>query len=140
MNSDILTAKNILINGNFTCVLCSGDKEYHSALRGVKPLIDFFESNDSFVGFSAADKVVGAGAAHMYVLLGVKSVWANIISESAKRILEQNNISVSYENLVPFIINRAGNGTCPIENAVRNITDSKQAYLTIKNTLEELAK
>lgn len=140
MNSDILTAKNILASNDYTCVLCLNEKEYHSCLRGVKPLIDFLESDNDFFGFSAADKVVGAGAAHLYVLLGVKAVWANIISESAKRILEQNNISISCENLVPYIINRTGNGTCPIENAVMNITDSKQAYLTIKNTLEELAK
>ena len=44
MNKDILTAKKILAENDFTCVLYSNGTECHSALRGVKPLIDFLES------------------------------------------------------------------------------------------------
>lgn len=140
MNNDIVTAKNILLKNHYTCVLYFNETEYHSTLRGVRPLLDFLESEYDFNGFCAADKVVGAGAAHLYILLGVTSVWASIISDRAKKILEQNSISVFYETLVPCIINRAGDGVCPIETAVADITDSKQALITIKQTLETLAK
>ena len=138
MNNEIIKAKNILIKNNYTCVIYSNEKEYHSTLRGVKPLIQFLESDNDFNEFYAADKVVGAGAAHLYVLLGVKAVWANIISDSAKTILQNNNISVFYENIVSHIINRTGNGVCPIEKAVFGISDSKQALSIIKLTLEKL--
>lgn len=138
MNSDIVKAKQVLMDNDYTCVLCLNEKIYHSSLRGVKPLIDFLESGVDFSKFSAADKVVGAGAAHLYVLLGVREVFARVISDAAKKILIKNGISVSYEDLVPFIINRAGNGNCPIENAVKEITDSSQALVTIKETLDSL--
>lgn len=140
MNRDIVAAKTMLLENEYTCVLYSNETDYHSTLRGVKPLIEFLESGNDFNGFCAADKVVGAGAAHIYVLLGVKTVWANIISDSAKEILKNNAISVFYETIVPHIINRTGDGICPIEMAVAGITDSKQALEAIKQALKSLTK
>lgn len=133
-------AKEILLKNNYTCVLCKDNEIFHSDKRGVKPLIDFYESGNDFSGFSGADKTVGAGAAHMYVLLGVKEVWANIISEEGVRILTENNIYVTYEEKVPHIINRKGDGQCPIEKCVQEIDNSKEAFERIKETLDILAK
>ncbi len=138
MNNNTAIAKNTLIKNGYTCVLYSNGIEHHSTLRGVKPLIDFLESDKDFNGFSAADKTVGAGAAHLYVLLGAKEVWANIISEEGRNILLQNNISVFSEKVVPYIINRTGDGVCPIETEVKGITCSKQAFGIIKQVLKEL--
>ncbi len=140
MNSDTATAKRILTENNYTCVLYNDGTEYHSTLRGVKPLIEFLESGKDYGNFCAADKTIGAGAAHLYVLLGIKSVWANIISEDGRKVLEKNGVSVCFEKEVPFIINRAGDGACPIESAVKGIADSSQALVTIKQTLKDLTK
>ena len=138
MNNDTTTAKNLLIKNGYTCVLYNDGVEHHSELRGVKPLIDFLESGIDFHGFCAADKTVGAGAAHLYVLLGIKEVWANIISEEGRKILQQNNIKVISEKVVPFIINRSGDGVCPIETAVKGIACSEKALKTIKQTLNSI--
>ena len=140
MNKDILLAKKILAENDYTCVLYSNRTEYHSTLRGVKPLIDFLESGRDFKGFCAADKVVGAGAAHLYVLLGVKAIWAGLMSQDAVSILRSNGIDAFYDKVVPYIINRSGDGACPIETAIKGITDSKQALVVIKQTLEKLIK
>lgn len=126
------------MKNGYTCVLCRENEEFHSALRGVKPLIDFLESNTDFNGFSAADKTVGLGAAHLYLLLGVKSVWANVISQGAKEILEKNGVEVSFEEEVPYIINRRGDGRCPIEAAVGGIAFPDEALRVIKETLSRL--
>ncbi len=139
MNKDTLRAKEILTKNGYTCVLLAGDEVHHSTLRGIKPLIDFLESGEEFSAFSAADKTVGAGAAHLYVLLGVQELWANIISEEGKRVLDRNGIAVFYETLVPHIINRAGDGVCPIEGAVMGIESSCEALDEIRKTLKKLA-
>ena len=47
---------------------------------------------------------------------------------------------VFYETKVPYIINRQGNGKCPIEAAVNGIADSKEAYSVIIKTLDSLKK
>ncbi len=139
MNNNIQKARQIMLDGNYTCVLFDGTNEHHSDQRGVRPLIDFLNSKIDFSGYCAADKVVGAGAAHLYVLLRIKSVWANVISASAKKVLERNNIPLFFEKEVPHIINRTGNGMCPIEACVDGITDSNAALEAIKKRLKELA-
>lgn len=139
MDKNTLKAKSILLENGYTCVLCLENEEYHSTLRGVKPLLDFLESDKDFSGFFAADKTVGAGAAHLYALLGVKEVWANIISDAGKKVLLENNITVFCETQVPYIINRKGDGMCPIETAVNGISSSSEALETIKQTLKKLA-
>ena len=131
-------AKEILIKNQYTCVLVNEKEEYHSRARGVKPLLEFLESGKDFSGFYAADKTVGLGAAHLYILLGVKSVWAKVLSEPAHMLLDKNNISVFYGTKAPFIINREGNGKCPIESAVTGVECSKEALKVIKQTLEKL--
>ena len=137
--SDIERAKSILIKNNYTCVLCKEDEEYHSSLRGVRPLLDCLESGCSYAGFSAADKTVGAGAAHLYILLGVSHVWAAVISQKGLDLLEKNGIVVHFETKVPFIINRAGNGPCPIENATKDIESPTEALCKIHRVLSRLA-
>ena len=138
MNDDTEKARDILIKNGYTCVLRRENVEFHSSLRGVKPLIDFLESKRDFRGFSAADKTVGLGAAHLYLLLGVRSVWARIISQGAKEILEKNGVEVSFEEEVPYIINRRGDGRCPIEAAVNGIACPSEALRVIKETLSRL--
>ena len=133
-------AKEILIKNGYTCVLYSDGKAYHSKLRGVKPLIEFLESGRSFAGFYAADKTVGVGAAHLYVLLGVKAVWANVMSRAALTVLKDNGIEAYCEKEVPFIINRAGTGVCPIESALGSVKSSSEALEVIFETLKKLEK
>lgn len=138
MNTNLEKAKEILISGDYTCVLYDGTNEHHSNQKGVRPLIDFLNSKTNFRGYCAADKVVGAGAAHLYVLLRVESLWANIISEAAKEVLKRNNIPLFFEKDVPYIINRTGDGICPIESCVNGIIDSNTALEAIKKRLNEL--
>ena len=140
MNNEIEAVRHKLNDGENTCVISLNGEEYTSHERGVKPLIRFLEMQQSFVGAIAADKTVGAGAAHLYVLLGVKALWANVISTSALRVLEQNGIEAYYKECVPYIINRQGNGACPIETAVKDAKNSKDAFELIIEALNELGK
>ena len=138
MNKSIDTAKQKLIDGGYTCVVLIDGLEYTSYDRGVKPLISLLQSARSVSGAFAADKCVGAGAAHLYVLLGVRAVWANVISESAIEVLKNNRIRVCYDRSVPYIINRRGDGMCPIEGAVLGAKTSEEAYDLIISALKQL--
>ena len=139
MRNTIDVARQKLLDGGYTCVVIVGDCEYTSFERGVKPLISLLQMQRSFIGAVAADKCVGAGAAHLYVLLGVCAVWANVISESAVEVLQKNGIDVSCAQCVPYIINRKGDGVCPIERVVADAKTSKEAYDLIVATLAKLS-
>ena len=140
MRNSIDIARQRLLDGGYTCVVLVDGVEYTSCDRGVKPLIAFLQMQRSFLGAVAADKCIGVGAAHLYVLLGVRAVWANVISEPAIEVLQQNGIEVSYEQCVPHIINRKGDGICPIECAVAGVKTSQEAYDLIIATLAKLAQ
>lgn len=131
-------AKEILENGGYTCVLTDGTEVYTSTFRGVKPLVQFLKGGMIPSGFSAADKVVGRATAYLYVLLGVREVYSQVISEPAAEVLEANGIHVEYGTLVPNIINRKGDGICPFEAAVMEITDPKMAYEAILAKMKEM--
>ena len=138
--NNLTKAKEILQNGGFTCVLTAGENVYTSNKRGVKPLLCWYESGEDYKGFSAADKVVGKAAAFLYVLLGIKEVYADVISEHALCVLKQNGVFVTYGELVPAIRNRTNTGFCPMETVTMNITDPKNAVGAIKKALEGLVK
>ena len=136
--SDLVKAKELLFSGGYTCVLKKGDEIYTSVLRGVKPLVKWYAYGVNLSDFSAADKVVGKATAFLYALLGVKEVFAKVMSASAKAVLEEKGIRAEYENLVPNIINRKGDGICPFEEAVLNTKNKEEAYKIIRHKMQEM--
>ena len=138
MNNALNVAKQKMLDGNYTCVVLTDYDEFTSYERGVKPLLTLLQMKHSFAGAVAADKCVGSGAAHLYVLLGARAVWANVISVSAIQILQNKGIEVFFEQSVPNIINRRGDRICPIEEAVGAVEDSQEAYGLIIDTLKRL--
>ncbi len=136
--NDLLKAKETLLSGGFTCVLCKGESVATSQSRGVRPLVSWQESRQDFQGYSAADKVVGKATAFLYALLGVKAVYAGIISRSALEVLVGSGIHAEYGALVDNIINRAGDGICPFEQAVLSISEPEEAYRAICEKMKEM--
>ena len=131
-------ARNLLESGGYTCVLTDGVTTYTSTLRGVRPLVQFVEMKEIPEGLFASDKVVGKATAYLYVLLNIRALYAKVISESAVAVLQQNGIAVQYESLVPHIINRSGDGICPFEEAVMEISDARAAYSEILKKMNDL--
>lgn len=138
MKMDSQKAKELLISGGYTCVLCKGETVYTTYKRGVGFLLELLERGTDVRGFSAADKVVGKGAAWLYVLLGIRSVYAGVMSRGAAELLAHYRIPASFENCPDHIINRTGTGICPIEQAVTDCSDPEQALKSIRLTLDRL--
>lgn len=136
--NDLQNARELLTREGYTCVLCSGEEIFADRRRGVKPLLELLETGKDFSGFAAADKVVGKAAAHLYCLLGVKTIHAGVISQRAWRVLEENGVAISFDKEVPAIQNRTQTGLCPMESAVWDIPDHKDAHAAILRTLENL--
>lgn len=131
-------ARKILTEGNYTCVLHKQDTIYTATERGVKPLVRWLTEGIDVRGFSAADKVVGRATAYLYVLLGVREVWAAVMSEAAAEVLHRHGIAASQDKLVPNIINRAGTGICPFEEAVLNIQTPAEALTAIRQKMAQM--
>ena len=131
-------ARKILEEGGYTCVLRSGDTVCTATERGVKPLVRWLTEGINARGFSAADKVVGRATAYLYVLLGVKEVWAGVMSEAAAEVLHRHGITAAQDHLVQNIINRAGTGICPFEEAVLEIQTPEEALAAIRAKMVQM--
>lgn len=128
----LITAWNLLESGNYTCVVCKEDTIYTTTHRGVAPLLNWLDEGTNLTGFSAADRVVGRGAAFLYCLLGVKEVRARVMSYPAMEVLRAYGIRAEADTFVDNIINRAGTGPCPFEAAVMHIQKADEALVAIR--------
>lgn len=140
MTTDLQNAKTLLEENNYTCVMCKGEQIYTSTERGVKPLVDLVDGNENLNGFSAADKIVGKAAAMLYVLLGVKEVYAEVLSRAGAEVFSKYKIACEYGELTEQIINRNGDGICPMEKAVQEIDDPALGLKAIKNKFTLLSR
>ena len=133
MNADLQKASRLLHDNEFTCVLCAGDSVYTTEERGVAPLLNWISDGTDLHGFSAADKVIGKAAALLYVLLGIRAVYAPVMSESAIYTLARHGIQANCDVSVKVIRNRDNTGMCPMEMAVENISDPQEALNAIRD-------
>lgn len=140
MSHDLEYAKRLLAETDATCVLCKGSAVHQSTQRGVAPLLAWLDGSEDMMGFSAADKVVGQGAAFLYRLLGVRAVYGKVMSVGAVKVLRAGGVDASWGNLAETIMNRQKNGPCPIELATRDIQEPENALYMIRMTLENMKK
>ncbi len=136
--TDLEAARQQLIAEGCTCVLRRGEAVFTSRARGVRPLVSWYAEGQDFSGFYAADKVVGRATAWLYVLLGVKALYAGILSRSALAVLQEHGIEARYGQLVENIINRQGSGICPFEEAVLELHEPQAAYAAIRAKMAEM--
>ena len=138
MKQDLNNARRLLESGDYTCVLCLDENIHTATERGVKPLLNWLDEGTDLRNFSAADRVVGRATAYLYHLLGVKEVFARVMSRPAAEVLAAHGIPASWETLVDAIENRQKNGPCPMEYATRNCTNAEDALAAIREALAEL--
>ncbi len=134
---NLFKAKEILSRGH-TCVLTNGEDVIVTDERGVAPLLKWLDEEKNFEEYSAADKVIGKAAAYFYVTMGIKKIWASVISKPAAQVFEEYKIEYWYDSIVDAIINRKGDGFCPMESAVMNIDNPEEAIEVIRNKVNSI--
>lgn len=132
MRTDLEQAKYLLENGEYTCVFYKAEQAITCTQRGVKPLLEMIEAGKNLRGYSVADKVVGKAAAMLYACMQVRQVYAPVMSEGAERTLLRHGIALLYDKKVDRIQNRRGDGLCPMESAVWDVDDPKEALQILR--------
>lgn len=135
--TDIEIAKSNL-SGHTIC-LCKDGNCLYSERRGIAPMMSFIAEGADLRGYSVADLVVGKAAAMLFVLSGIKSVFAKTLSKSGEEILKRYETPYEYETLTDKIINRDGTDICPMEKAVSVTEDPKEAYLILSERIKRMS-
>jgi niacin transporter len=135
----MISAKNLIAHGKATCVVIkNGSVVNVESGRGVKPIISMYEQGllqDAVV----VDKIIGKAAAMILVLGGVKACYGLTMSQGAVTYLKARGVSAEYDTLTEHIINRKGDGICPMEQTVAELDDPVQALEALKAKITELS-
>ena len=104
-----MTDLQVAINNLYghTICLCKDGNCIFSEKKGIAPMMSFIDAGLDLNGYSVADTVVGKAAALLFVMCGIKQVYAKTLSQNGKKILEMHGIYYEYETLTERIINRA---------------------------------
>lgn len=122
-------AKSILLSSASTIAVVSDGEVFTSQERGVKPLLFLLKEKKEFLkGASVADKVIGKAAALLMVLGEIKEVHTLIISEPAIKVFEKHYIPCFYDKKVTRIVNRTGDGLCPMETLCLDVEKPQEAF------------
>lgn len=135
--TDIEIAKSNL--SGYTICLCKDGNCLYSERRGIAPMMNFIANGTDMRGYSVADLVVGKAAAMLFVLSGIKSVFAKTLSKSGEEILKRHEIPYEYETLTDKIINRDGTDICPMEKAVSVTEDPQEAYDLLSERIKRMS-
>lgn len=135
MHPELEKAKMALKNDGCTCVLTLGNVMFKSKVKGVQPLLDWMNSGNNYMGYMIADKVVGRAAAFIDIAMGIREVYAEVMSEPAKELLEKNHVEVTADEIVPEILDSERSGRCPLEMAVDGAESAGEALMPIELAL-----
>lgn len=133
-----LHLKHLLESEGYSCVIQPENGAlFTSKKSGIAPLMDFIDNSKTGV-LAAADKVIGKSAALLFVKMGAKCIYGCVMSRHAESVFRSAGEEYSYGQLVPYIVNRQGDGMCPMEETVLDTDDPEIAYRLLCAKLKEL--
>ena len=107
--------------------------------RGIAALHSLLKSEPTLLdGAEIADTIVGKGAAALMVKGGVKSLYAEVISQSGLKLLQQAHVTVCYRTLVSHIENRSKTDWCPVEKLCKDEENIDRLMEKIDQFIEQL--
>lgn len=143
MNDDKLNrqATEMLFAEKCSCVVRNGDTIRLFRGRGVSDLWRLLHEEPELLdGAFVADKVVGKGAAALMAAGGVEELFADVVSHAALELLNGAGIAVGYTLAIPHIVNRTGDGICPVECLCAEARTAAECLPQIGKFLDQMKK
>ena len=128
-----MSVKESLLQHDYSIVASNGYSSYDT---GIMPIMKVMKDDISFFkGTSVADKIIGKASAMLLTLSGAKEIYTPVLSKAGKEIFEQYHVAYEYDVLTDYIVNRKGDGMCPMEMTVKDIDDLHEAYEALRKKL-----
>lgn len=128
----------VLRNTDASFVYVTEEAVLTSEYKGIRRLLTLVNEQTVLADGFVADRIVGKAAALLMVLQGAKNVYAETIDQPALAVFRTHGVNVMFRKAIPIIINRAGDGICPMENAVLAVDDPREAFTVLSETVKKL--
>ncbi len=101
--------------------------------EGIGELLEAVDAlGDGIRDASLADKIVGKAVAMIARAAGLRAVYATLASHAAVAALAQDRIPLTYEGLVPLILNKRNDGPCPMERLTLPLANPLEAVSALR--------
>lgn len=138
MHPELEKAMTAVKNEGCTCALTLGNVIFKSKDKSVRSLLDWMNSGNNYMGYMLADKIVGKAAAFIMIAMGIREIYAQVISEPAKALLEKEHVVVNADLVVPEILDKDKAEKDPLERAVESYENAAEALMPIELALIRL--
>ncbi len=128
----------VLRNTDASFVYVTEEAVLTSEYKGIRRLLALVNEQTTLAEGFVADRIVGKAAALLMVLQGAKNVYAETIDKPALAVFRTHGVNVMFRKAIPIIINRSGDGICPMENAVLAVDDPREAFTVLSETVKKL--
>ena len=136
---DIELARSLLEEEKWNLVIVEGGQVlFSSKERGVMPFFQAVQSmEESLHNAAVADHIVGSAVAMLCLHARITSVYAGVASQGALDMLKGQGVTVSSENVVPYISNYDGTDLCPFEKLARSYQSPSQFFAALQSLFAE---
>lgn len=129
-----------LLDENTTLALVKGDVIIRRKGKGVSSAVELINDSVDLNGFIAVDTVVGKALSILFLKLGIREVYALLISENAYTYLTSHGVKVTYKTITPSILNRDKSDLCPMEKLSLSVDDYDDGYKVIVERFNKMIK
>ncbi|MDR7486872.1 MAG: DUF1893 domain-containing protein [Armatimonadota bacterium] len=143
VRSDLALAVAVLRGGDASFVLVARGRVLAQGRRpGVLPLVAAVKALRAREqrATALADRVLGRAALFAAVAVGVRAAHGDVVSRAAADEARARGVVLSWEVLVPAILNRHGTGGCPFEAAVAGCREPLEALRLLHATAMSMQK
>ena len=102
--------------------------------RGVAPILNLYHQG-SLTGSFLVDKVVGKAAAMVMTRGRIAGCHAITVSRAALNWFQKQGVPITYDHLADYIVNRTGDGMCPMEQTVLELEEDGNIVSVLEETL-----
>lgn len=138
MNNVISKAISLITDDKASCVVIrNGQIEELIHASGIAPVMKLYNEGtlkDAFI----VDKIIGKAAAMILTHGEISGCYGVTMSSAAVEWLKDHHVSYEYGSCVSKIINRTGDGICPMEQTVQMLNDEKEAIAALQRKMNEL--
>lgn len=112
---------------------------YSSSAPGIRAALELHDKSPELLcGAVIVDRIIGRAAAMIFADGGAAAVYGSVMDRMAMEELHAKGVQARAGTLVDAIINRRGDGPCPMEQTLAGITDPAVGIPALRRTVQRL--
>lgn len=131
---DLELAREVLSNTDCSIVVVNYGKIWKQKTgEGIRPILETIEEmGEDIQGSVIGDRILGRASALLCRYANAQGVYSPQGTKTGIALLIMGGVPCQVDQLIPSIKNRDGNGLCPFEKMLKDVTSPEEAYKILK--------